>query len=336
MKFKLPIPFSFYRNDYDQDKMLGLIREYKEHIHSLYMPIGYITKDISFFGPRSSVVGGKLTLEQIEAAHAILFQEFPDLKFSVLLNDIVTTDAHANLPALKAKLQAYASRCQLHSITVSDIALAIELAPFPVCLSVNTLPDLEAINHALLYKGRANIAQIVIPRQHNRSPAELQSLAAHLGDSNIELVLMLNEGCVLRCPFKTPGDINITADNNQEQQGNIHYNGCNLIRTTMPWAFMAAPFLTYSMLQQDPVYNSFIGKIAGRNLSASIIRGVLEHYLTGKSISIADLNNVHQLPQVSTDMLSREYNNRVFTCDKRCYACNYCAEYLAKVTTNVK
>lgn len=330
MRLEIPVPYSAYRSDYDQDKFIKLVKKYKENISCIYLPIGYVTEEACSFGIRNAHTEGGLAFSSIENLHRILFQEL-NVPVKILCNDLYAKALHENFYHTLKKIQYYSTLCTVKSVVIADYFLLDKFkgTNIPLCLSVNGAHGIEALSHVLLYDDAEQIKEICFDRDLNRNIDKVHDFIKTYKKrmKNIEPILLVNEGCTLWCPYKQAGDIEIVMDNSvEEQHTNIHTHGCNAIKNTNPWLFLASPLLTHSMLQR-PEYQGFTIKIAGRNLDASIISGILEHYVHGTHLQLSSLNNINQLAEINTSQFTKEFEDTVLSCDKQCLKCFKCKSF---------
>jgi len=327
MQLEVPVPFSAYRDSANREQFLNILEKYRGNISCVYFPIGFISKDTCSFGIRNAHVEGGVTAESIEEFHNTLFRK-TDIPVKILCNDLYSGGLFRNIKKLLGKIDLYKKSCCVTSVVVADFFLAKILAKknIPICLSVNATTGLSSLSHAILHHKEKNISGVVFNRELNRNINTVNEFIKkhHTCMNGVEPVLMVNEGCVPFCPYKQAGDIEIMLDNSIEHQGvNIHTQGCAAIQKEHPWLFLASPFLSYSMLQR-PEYKGFTFKIAGRNLESYTI---LNHYINGTPLKLSELNNIQQLPEISTAQLTHKFENTVLSCDKQCVNCLKCSKY---------
>ena len=333
MKLEVPVPFSAYRSDCSKHKFIEILKTYRENISCVYLPIGFISKDICSFGIRNAHVEGGVTVDSIENFHDILFQE-TDIPVKILCNDLYSANLHNNSDKLLSKINWYKSKCSIKSIVIADYFLMEKFVDIniPICLSVNATHGFNGLSHALLHDRENQITEVVFDRELNRNIDKINDFIKNLKKymKDIESIIMVNEGCVPFCPYKQAGDIEIMMDNSIERQNiNIHTHGCTAIRKNNPWLFLASPFLTYSMLQR-PEYKNFTFKIAGRNLEPDAIGRVMDHYIEGTHLNLSQLNNIQQLKEINTSKLTLEFEDTVLFCDKQCIKCFKCNKFYNK------
>lgn len=330
MKLEVPVPFSAYRDNHNKEEFFGILEKYRGSIACVYLPIGYISKEICSFGIRNAHVEGGVLSDSIEEFHDILFKE-TDIPVKILCNDLYSGTIHKNFKQLLEKINFYKSRCFVKAIVVADFFLVNSLAKenLPICLSVNATNGLKSLSHVLLHNNGKHITEVVFSRELNRSINNVHEFIKkhHTYMNGIESILMVNEGCVPFCPYKHAGDIEIMMDNSIKHQGvNIHTHGCAAIRKELPWLFLASPFLSYSMLQRAE-YKGFTFKIAGRNLESGAIGKILDHYINGTNLKLSELNNIQQLSEITTSQLTHKFEDTVLSCDKQCVNCLKCKKY---------
>jgi len=339
MKLEIPVPYSALKSEEDLDKFLSILNKYEEHIDCVYFPLGYITQTESMFGIRLAQADGKYDLGRAETFLKIILTQCKNrFKTKILLNDLYPRIALEKWPTVEKKINYYNAIAEVSSLVVADFSV-IDVAvqhgsQYNFCLSTNATTSLESLSSALLYDTNDKINSIVIDRNSNRSPYKLETFRKSHRKvlKNKELILMANEGCTLYCPYKQSGDIEIQLENDiGSMPTNVHGKGCAQIVSKDPWLFLTSPFLTREMLTY-PEYENYNIKIAGRNLPPKAIKRIIEYYLgEDNCLTLADLSNIHQCPEISLSDLGQEYSDLVLDCSKGCASCLLCRRTYNKI-----
>jgi hypothetical protein len=331
-KIEVPVP-----NDILTDAALGrfidVLDKHKQHISSIYLPLGHIDKDIDLWGIRApdfiyteQGVPNVPMIGQWESCVKALV-EYTQLPVKLLMNNLYSRDIH--LPESKAKILAklryYKGIFDIKSVTVADFSAIplIEQVGLPISLSTNSHNSLTDLDMVFEVYGAELFESFVIQRDLNRNPAKLLKFLQRRGLTD-KAVLMVNEGCINACPYKQAGDIEIGLSDVKTKANVIHVGGCTALQRTMAWTFLTSPFLTYEMLAQwYPDIKTI--KLAGRNLPVSDIKHQLDHYVSGKEVLLEKILNVFPKDTgIKTTDLSIPYQNMVMHCDKECSMCRKC------------
>jgi hypothetical protein len=284
--------------------------------------VGYLDAINGAFGIRS--VDG-LDVNVVENIMLELFQEIK-LPFKILVNDIYSEIVLNQSHLLIKKLDYYGKLCNIKSIVVADFTilniLNKEDTEYDFCLSTNAYRNVNELFQTLMLNDEDNITEIVINRDLNRDVESVKLLDKHRLTKNMKKVLMVNEGCVLNCPYRESGDIEISLSTGHF---NIHHHGCRVIKNKHPWMFLTSPFMTKSMVESSP-YDNKILKIAGRNKETAYIKGIMDYYIDGTDLPLSEFNNLNQIPNISMNSLDAHdtFTKDVIDCDKVCANCRKC------------
>ena len=213
-----------------------------------------------------------------------------------------------------------------------------------VNLNADTLHKVEDL--VSLFK----FSEIVIDRAFNKEPMMLRRISNLLKKRGIRRKLLVNEGCLLGCPFKNFHDQLIGQTHYYDYSGFADYTvgllkrspdvevlipglvetyACGDIYQKEPWRLFASPIIRPEDLGfYDEYADSY--KIAGRTGSTEAIIERIEAYATGSFDG--------SLPMLVDSMwLSKPIPNKgldlnfTLSCNKICSECNACRNYYEKV-----
>lgn len=332
-KLKFPVPNQVAENEQTLSTFIDLINQYKDHIDSLYFPLGHVDQGIELWGIRTPnfVYGeqGFLKENVLRWENAVLeIFEFTGVPATLLLNNTYSpcfTDREA-LAKIAKKISFYQSRLSINSVTVSEPLLLPFLAhdlQLPVSLSTNSHASLAELDRLIGLYGDW-IDKIVLNRDLNR---QVKQVNRWFKSRQLlpKLILMVNEGCISHCPYKKSGDLEISIDQVQHKINRIHNIGCRNI-TESPWLFLTSQFLSKAMVEKYYPDVSLI-KISGRDKPVGLLKYYLQHWVDGLDLAMHKLMNVGDLSLTIGQLENHpSYVHDVVTCNKECFACRKCEQ----------
>lgn len=327
-KIEVPLPNNVHFTERTINAYIDLIEKYKDHIESLYFPLGHIDDDIDVWGIRAPdwvYIDNKVNKQAVMNWENALdnIMSFTKVPVKILMNNIYNPnfyDADCMRKILQ-KLEFYNQKFNIKSIVVSDFLIIpiLKQAGFKVTLSTNSHNSLNELDMSLMLY---DIDEIVLQRDLNRNPKRTIPFLKHR-DIMDKAVLMVNEGCINACPFKNAGDVEISLSDVKTRSNKIHVAGCTALQKLDPWTFLTSQFLTKEMVEQYYPEIKTI-KLAGRNLDVSQIKYQLQHYVDGVDHKLSDIMNVYAHSDIKVSDLHEEYIKDVMTCNKECSVCRRC------------
>ena len=324
LKFDLPVTFFSCSNDYQLDKFIKLVKMFDENIRTIYAPLGYIDNEHGVFGLRCLDEGEEKVSPTEYESKFIEICEATGKPVKILANELHAETA-VNNPLFLKKLIYLKNTINLDSVVIADPMLLPILAGAGVkaTLSVNAAHNEIELAQFLSLKHSDIIREVVMYRDWNRSLKTLRRVSKIIGPE-IDKTIMINEGCIVGCPYRTSGDIQISNYNNKDSKTvSVHGYGCQVLD---PWLFLTSPFLTKEMIRWD-AYDGYTFKIAGRNLGAENLKVILDYYVNEIDCNVNEILNTNKLPDVRTEKLTKEFRDKVSTCDKICSRCRYCETF---------
>lgn len=203
-----------------------------------------------------------------------------------------------------------------------------------ICASV--LGDIDCVQRAVLFKKAG--ANVITPDVNiNR---DLKLLKEIKQATNTELKLMVNEGCLYKCPFRK-FHFNYTSHKSMEQgtETSVFFDNCNWITAEDPSQILKSCWIRPEDLGKYGEISSFF-KIVGRESPRSKVIRCTEAYLQESwdggllDILCASLNNFNFRHGAYLDNKSLgEYRffEKVAFCDRNCSQCSYCEELAKKL-----
>lgn len=348
MTYKIDFPVSNHLIESERtlNAYIDLVDKYKDSLNTLYFPLGYIYEDVNLWGIRAPSYiydnNQKLSKDNVlkwENGVRELF-DYVKIPAKILMNNIYSSafSDKKSMEVIAKKLNFYANRYYVDSVVVSDTQLIpfIKSLGLNVCLSTNSHNSLTELDMVFQLYGADAIKYFVLQRDHNRQASKLNS---YLTKRNIQekLILMVNEGCINACPFKTTGDIEISLDQVKNKVYKIHNVGCEALDKAMPWSFLTSQFLSKSMIEQY-YPNAKIIKISGRDKNVSQMKYFLKHWVDGENLELSKILNVNGGKTIFISELDnhKTYTKDVMSCNKECFVCNKCSAVYEEIGNELK
>lgn len=251
-------------------------------------------------------------------------------------------------------LEALLAEQNIHGIVIIDFYLLIALSDASPEISsqleavpgVNTMLDsferiqswMQNISHTRFKTS----AKLTLDRSLNRKMEMLEEVSASCKEQypDIRLTLLANEGCLFRCPFKYSHDAHIAYANietciNRTYEINSRL-GCIRILSEHPGEILRSPFIRPEDQKYYTPYADVL-KICGRTLEPDFLKTVIKAYIEGKFngnlLSLLDTQDwqADRLSLANSEF-SRDFLERLTTCDNNCSECGYCESLFKRVS----
>lgn len=205
-------------------------------------------------------------------------------------------------------------------------------------ITASVVCEIDSVQRACFFEELG--ADAFVPdRDINRNPGLLKEIRDATG---MEMTLMVNEGCLFRCPARNI-HYNYTShcsrpDGNKHYSMDFHSNYCIDVRKKAPEEIIKSPFILPQHLKHySNITSSF--KIVGRTMSAQWIFSTTKSYLCekydGNLLNILESAIPVLLSETGIDipakLLDDTFFKKVTSCNKNCTKCNYCTEQVKKV-----
>ena len=196
---------------------------------------------------------------------------------------------------------------------------------------------------------------VYLDRSFNRKLTEFDNVVASLNELGIESSVLVNEGCLYNCPFKTDHDNQISmasygghdflnysariASNYPKINENLSRlnidSGCGRVYKTNPWYLLKSPFIRPEDLDRY-LGGATYAKIAGRNRSTEWIANVVKAYVDRSyDGSIVDLIDVADVDTIAPEPFANKKLGGLLKlngdCHKVCMSCGKCKKYFDEV-----
>lgn len=331
-KIEVPIPNTVHYMARTLNAFIDLCNKYREHIACLYFPLGTVHKGLEVYGIRAPEYvyrNGEFDEQAVLQWENALDQimEFTGLPVKILCNNTYHPGFQDQDAVTKiiSKLKWYASKYNVESVVIADPTLIrpLVLNDFKICLSTNSHNDFKELDMLFTVYGTDPFSSIVMQRDLNRNPKRMIGYLQQRGIFD-RAILMVNEGCVMGCPYKSVGDVEISVSDVRTRQNKVHVQGCTALAQGQPWTFLTSPFLTHQMLA-DHYPDIRRIKLAGRDRNVSEIKRMLDHYINGTEHDLKVILNVSDPnSRATTHDLSKEWQREVMSCGKECWICKSC------------
>ncbi len=256
-----------------------------------------------------------------------------DLKSSNLLDGILYLDAY---------LLTYL-------LTTTPTLATLDFIP-----SINTMSySLDAINRQLTFIQNL-IGKLpttfVLDRSLNRNLEQLINVSTYLKHQNILVEVLVNEGCLLHCPYKINHDLLISQFSDQSIAFSVYthsiqpsidiYNanttlGCLKDFKNNPSEIIKSPFIRPEDIKYLDEYVDII-KISGKVKTPQFVYNVYNAYKSRtydeNLLSLLDTTQIFEQDlYISNNLFPKDFFFVTSTCQKNCWECKYCEQIFEKV-----
>jgi hypothetical protein len=276
-------------------------------------------------------------------------KEILNLKLNYVYNPSwYSPQNYLNLKDIIKKLDFLYEFYQFDIITLNNthFLLNIEFRKFfidrniKIRLSVNNRVDnLEKLK---LFHEEFGIESLTLDRNINRDKDELDKCIEYAKNNNIEIFLLVNEGCLPNCPFKQFCDILIaqnhliSQEENQELKDMLHNLGCVYEFENLPFKGLQSPFISPTWIDNFDDYIKF--KISGRNVPIEKLKKIIEAYIFRKGdILYSELFSTYRKYENFDFYDLDEFNfyNNVKNCKLQCHSCDFCKNVYNQLKENL-
>jgi len=221
-------------------------------------------------------------------------------------------------------------------LAIEDVRRCLHDHDVRVRLSVNN--RVSSLEQVKLFHLEFAIDSICLDRNLNRNKDELDRIIDYASKHNIELYLLVNEGCLPNCPFKPFCDDIISQRHklNEEEQDVINNMiksvGCVYDFTNHPWKALQSPFISPTWINNYDTRLKF--KIAGRNKHIAVLKDIILAYM--HRIGDIDFSTMFSTYRINEpfnfyDLDELQFFNKVKNCKLNCHSCNFCKQIYNKL-----
>ncbi len=300
-------------------------------------------KEISLSGPQHYSGSGRVAPEISIDEFTRVVQEIhhEGIRVNLVLNSTCEGIDWYSQEVVASTMKYLGKMHEEHGVEVVTIANPIFIREvrkrFPkieICASV--LGDIDCVQRAVLYKEAG--ADIITPDVNiNR---DLQLLGEIKEATNTELKLMVNEGCLYKCPYRK-FHFNITSHAAREvSRVGIDYSSadffdiCNRVVSEDHSQILKSGWIRPEDTREYNGITSFF-KIVGRTQRGSRVIRATKAYLDenyrGDLLDLMCANlgsfSVNHGAYLDNEKLGEcKFFEKITTCNKKCQQCNYCKE----------
>jgi len=217
-----------------------------------------------------------------------------------------------------------------------DTARALEAVPSVNCL-LSSFDRIAAHLEIVEASRFRQPAKIPLAPALNRLPQLLEETVSQCRRvfPNLQIELLVNEGCLYQCPFKLSHDAGIAV--NCHGRSNWVFPsaaGCFAVLREHPALLFKSPFIRPEDLHHYR-QNADIFKICGRTLGAEFLLKTVDAYLNeehgGNLLDLFDaVDWLAREWYFDNALLPADFLQKVLACDKRCDGCGYCEQLLRR------
>jgi len=203
-------------------------------------------------------------------------------------------------------------------------------------LSVNN--QIDSLEKLKIIVEDFKIFNIILDRSLNRNWDELEKIIQYKNELkekniNLNLILLLNEGCLPNCMYKQFCDLMVSQyyDNSEEEINiltTIHdYLTCTYEFSDKPWKALQSPFI--SPIYIDKYKQDFNFKIVGRNKPKFILEKIILSYINRLGdYSLETFFSTFRSKEFKKinfyDLEEFNFFENTFNCKLQCHSCDYC------------
>jgi collagenase-like PrtC family protease len=333
LEFSVP-----YNNDPETLTEIFKFKEYNgNHIREIYLS-----------GPQEYAGSGRISPAQSldDFADAVNRIHQEGIRVNLLLNSVCegsdwysSNVLNRTMDYLKRVFEDYG----VEAITIANPMYIREVRRrFPqveICASV--LGDIDCIDKAIIYR-KAGADAITPDVNINRNLRLLKKIREKTG---LEIKLMVNEGCLYKCPFRkfhfnyiSHKSRNPGADRTRGED-NVFSLNCIQVTKSDPAQLFKSGWIRPEDLERYGEISTFF-KLVGRTSSTSMICRSLEAYMrqawdgdllelmAGNFYSYG-MSNLMHLDNRSLDAVG--FFEKVTSCDRECIDCDFCEQLARKL-----
>jgi hypothetical protein len=349
MQFDLPLKI----ND---DFIETILQQHKEKIHSVFFTLA------SPFMNDARVIYEKPTYEKLVDA---LKKTPDDIKKYVTLNGRYNPPTHyseENAGANARMILEMHDQGLLHGVIFLDffyikrlISMEPRIAELELVPSVNYFTDTIGKFHTMRRYledtcGSYTAKKVILDRSLNRDLAQMKKLVREIKafDPNLKIEILVNEGCMLHCPFKINHDIFISMSNDHKAERRVHSNtdyddfnlnklyGCQKSNRENPANILRSPFIRPEDLHYVEPFADII-KLAGKTLGSGRMKTICHAYFqrryNGNLLDLLDAMQIVSMDvYIPNNKLPQDFFATLSSCDKNCHSCGKCENEFSKHT----
>jgi len=305
-------------------------------------------REVYLCGPQEFAGSGRISrrLEFEDFSKTVAGIHNEGIRVNLLLNSVCEGEDWYAPAVLKTNMD-YLKRifddCRVEAVTISNPLYIREVKRrFPqveICASV--LGDIDSVQKAAIYR-KAGADAITPDVNINRNLRVLREIVSRTG---VELKLMVNEGCLFRCPFRkfhfnyiahksrNPGE------NGAKGEDNVFSHNCIQLTKSDPSQILKSGWIRPEDMDKYGEVSRFF-KLVGRTSSRSMIVRCLEAYMhqrwDGDLLELM-AGNLYSYGMSffthleNADLEEAHFFEKVTSCDRECIDCDFCEQLIEKL-----
>jgi collagenase-like PrtC family protease len=310
---------------------------------------GNCIREIYLSGPQEFSGAGRIAPEMDFCTFSGIVEKIhkEGIRVNLLLNSICEGADWYSPSVLKSTMD-YLSRaheeCGVESVTMANPMYIREVRRrFPnleICASV--LSDIDCVQKAVIFR-KAGASVITPDVNINRDLSLLKRIKEK---AQVEIKLMVNEGCLFRCPFRKFHFNYISHKSRQPGKGkevkaedNVFSLNCLQLSKTDPSLLFQSGWIRPEDLRKYSEITRYF-KLVGRTSSKSMVVRCMDAYLNeswngdllelmaGNLYSVG-MSHLMHLDNKILDEIG--FFDKVASCDKECDECEYCRTLATKL-----
>ncbi|MEJ2040084.1 MAG: hypothetical protein P8X55_14300 [Desulfosarcinaceae bacterium] len=215
-----------------------------------------------------------------------------------------------------------------------DLAGRLEAVP-SINFGMDSIRKVQSVLDLILNSRFRLPGKIALDRSVNRDPDALSGLAKavrrHYPEAKVEL--LVNEGCLSRCPFRRTHEALIACANAGMSVDSLRLNrdlGCMRILSRSPHRILASPFIRPEDMWRYK-NQADIFKVCGRTLGQAFLMRAVNAYrgekYAGNLLDLLDASHwMAEKWDLRNEALPEDFIQRMAACDQHCEGCPTCRE----------
>jgi len=205
--------------------------------------------------------------------------------------------------------------------------------------SVNNLP--RTVKDVVFLVDTLRVDHVVVDRSLNRNMDELKKISSYCKERNINITMLVNEGCIVDCLWKNIDDMMIAQTNKQSNMKVIslvhNQLGCTDYFSQKPGEYLKTAFTLPNNLEKFDGLVEII-KLAGRGVAIEKWLDMCKAYMYGDgNITIRALFStkppIQLMNKTANDLIDLNFNNITENCKNVCGTeCVLCDKVMEKLT----
>lgn len=291
--------------------------------------------DEIYFSDASIYGSGRIRYINHPTTETIKLIHHNDIRANLIMNstcDGIGAYGQKTIEQLVRSIGKLHKAVHIDSITIANPLLiqVIKNRIPDIHVTVSVLGEIDSVQRAMFYD-KLGADMIVPDRDINRDLIKLKEIKEAI-DADIRL--MVNEGCIYRCPYRLFHFNHIShlsrVISKKKEATDHFFNNCHQIDRIDPSQVFKSNWIRPEDTRKyRKITSSF--KIAGRTREKEWIinttKAYLEESYTGNFLDLTD-SNLYTFKKRFNAYINNsdlhDFHNHVTSCDKNCHRCDYC------------